>query len=362
MSAVAWLGLVAVVLAAAALAAWIVALAWAYCTVTAPPHKVVNTSFLVRRELGPYYVSVAAKIGEARERDQHGGVLYRQHPGAPAWLHPTKSAHHAFAHYERYLAEGRAADRAELLCVAEALVKGAVRQPDGTATWPYHSSFFPGQRVPWLSAMGQGQGIAVLCRAWEETGDAAFLDTAKSALGVFSRDVADGGVRCADPRRGVFFEEYAFHEEGRRHHTLNGMMAALFGVYDLWKAAGDEAARRIFDEGAAAIRANLAAFHFPFCSSYDLRHEHGQRPLFQARYNAVHVCHLRILAAMTGDGYFAAVADLWERTLTDTINRLRLASWYLGWKTADVALAVRRHGLVGGVGDNAARLLRRRAR
>lgn len=362
MTAGEWVAVGLAILPAGVLVGWLVALAWAYRTVTVPPSKTVNTSFLGERRLGPYYVSLLAKLGEARERDQHGGVLYRQHPRAMPWLHPTKSAHHALAHYERYLAEGRAEDREELLCVAEALVEGAVRQVDGTTTWPYHSSFFPGQRVPWLSAMGQGQAMAVLCRAWEESGDERFLATARSALGVFFKGIADGGVRCVDSRRGVFFEEYAFHEEGRQHHTLNGMMAALFGVYDLWKATKDEMARRVFEEGVTTIRANLTAYHFPFCSSYDLRHEHGQRPLFQARYHIVHVCHLRILAGMTGDGYFAGVADLWERTLTDRINRLRLASWYLGWKTADVAQAVRQYGFLRGITDNTARLLRRRGR
>ncbi len=359
MTAVGWVAVGAAIVVAGVLASWAGALVWAYRSVTVPPSKVVNTSYLNARRLGPYYVSLLAKLGEARERDQHGGVLYRQHPRGAPWLHPTKSAHHALAHYERYLAEGRAEDREELLRVAEALVRGAVRQADGTATWPYHATFFPDQRAPWLSAMGQGQAIAVLCRAWEESGDERFLATARSALGVFLKEIANGGVRCVDPRRGVFFEEYAFFEEGRQHHTLNGMMAALFGVYDLWKVTGDELPRRVFDEGVATIRGNLMAYHFPFCSSYDLRHEHGQRPLFQARYHIVHVCHLRILAGMTGDGYFAGVADVWERTLADRINRLRLASWYLGWKAGDVIGAARSYGVLRGLGDNAARLLRR---
>ncbi|GBE30110.1 hypothetical protein BMS3Bbin04_01136 [bacterium BMS3Bbin04] len=177
--------------------------------------------------------------------------------------------------------------------------------------------------------MAQGVIISVLARAYETTRDERYLELARKTMICFDRDVQDGGVRC-EAKRGVFYEEYAFVETNKQHHTLNGMLAALFGLYDLHKVCGDETARRLFDEGTATIRANLPAFDLQFITSYDLRHEYGEPPLLVSRYHQMHVGQLTILAGMTGDQYFQGVADVWDRKLMDPINRLRLTMWYGG--------------------------------
>jgi hypothetical protein len=48
---------------------------------------------------------------------------------------------------------------------------------------------------------------------------------------------------------------------------------------------------------------------------------------------------------MTGDDYFAGVADCWDRKLLDGVNRLRLSCWYVGWKWWDMRRKVREFGL-----------------
>jgi heparosan-N-sulfate-glucuronate 5-epimerase len=306
--------------------------------------KPICIDYIGRAELGPYYLGLSHKLDDAgRTVDETGAVVVRDASGRQ-WLHPVGTAHRAYAYYERYLEKRDESDRATFETIAMALIAGAEVQADGTLCWPYWIAGTRNQKLPWLSAMAQGQAIGVLCRAYQETRRPEFLAAARSALRAFCKDIGEGGVRCLDPQRGVFYEEYAYHEPGSQHHTLNGMTAALFGVYDLWKISGDNTARQIFDAGVATLRRNLAAFHFPFCSSYDLRYEHGQMVSFNPHYNSVHVAHLRVLAALAGDSYFSAVADLWDTTLRDSGNRLRLTLWYLRWQISEAGRLSREFG------------------
>lgn len=281
----------------------------------------IYLSYIGTDRLGPYYGSVLNKLKDkGKKLDANGAVIVRNRDGKE-WLSPISTAHMAFAYYERYLLEHRSEDKLAFLKVIDSLLASLVVQDDGTICWQYWLKYDKKQQVPWLSSMGQGEVIGVLARAYQETGDDKYLEVAKKALKVFDKDIEDGGVRFVDAKRGVFYEEYAFHEKNRQHHTLNGMMAALFCIHDLWKVSGSSDARRIFDTGAATIRSNLTAYHFPYCSSYDLRHEHGMPHWINPPYNAVHVAHLRILAKLTGDAYFEGVADIWNLTLKSRWNR-----------------------------------------
>ena len=194
--------------------------------------------------------------------------------------------------------------------------------------------------------MAQGQVVAVLCRAYQETNDGRYLDLAKRAAIPFSLDIKDGGVRSIDPVRGVFYEEYAFHEYNKQHHTLNGMLSALMGIYDLWKVTRHDHYRNIFDVGVQTIGNNLMSYDFPFCSSYDLRHEHGEYPMMQPRYNSVHVAHLKIMAKMTKNPYFETVSEKWNTKLQSKFNRLCYFIFYVTWKLKDLRNDVHNIGLV----------------
>jgi len=332
-----------------------------YCRHTKPLVYNTYTDWIAKPALGPYYMSVKRKLAIEYPRDDQGGLLVRHSPTGEWYYDPLTNAHRALGHYEEFCLTGDAIHRDEFLRWAENLKAHARLRQDGALAWEYHVKDYAGQKTPWLHAMAQGQGIMVLCRAWQETRKQEFLDAALAACQPFLLEVSEGGVRSTDPRRGVFYEEYAYHEENSQHHTLNGMMSALMGLHDLWKVSGEPWVRKLFDEGLETIRKNLNAYDFSFCSSYDLRHEHGQPlPFFQARYNSVHVAHLRILSVMAGDAYLAEVAGRWDRKLRNAADRLRLTAWYPRFKFNDMKKEIQLTGsLAKVIANNLFRLQRR---
>jgi hypothetical protein len=297
----------------------LVVLALYYKNETRRKETPIRLDYLNSDELGPYQLNTS-------EVEELSCEPVWEETDGNRWLHPVRTCHVANKHYRQYLDTGNDEHREHFLTLTEALIEDAEEDRDALI-WPYPLEYYPGQQVPWISAMAQGLVIAVLARAYECTKDDRYLELASKTMLTFERDVRDGGVRY-EAVRGIFYEEYAFVEMNKQHHTLNGMLAALFGLYDLHKVCGDETAKRLFDEGTATLRNNLPAFDMHFISSYDLRHEYGEPPLFLSRYHQMHVGQLTILSEMTGDPYFQGVADVWDRKLLDPVNRLRLTVWY----------------------------------
>ena len=324
-----------------------------YCRHTKPLVYKTCPGFIKKPQLGPYYVSVKRKLADYYPLDGQGGLLARHAPTGEWYYDPLTNAHRALGHYEVFVQTSDPRSRQEFLRWANNLKAHGRLREDGAMVWEYHIRDYAGQKTPWLHAMAQGQVIMVMCRAFQETQEQEFLNLALAASRPFLLDVSEGGVRSTDPYRGVFYEEYAYHEENKQHHTLNGMMSALMGLHDLWKVSREPWVRKLFDEGTQTIRRNLTAYDFPFCSSYDLRHEHGQPlPYFQSRYNSVHVTHLRILAAMTDDPFFALVAERWNQKLRDPFNRLCLTAWYPRFKLQDLRKEIRLTGSLSKVVAN----------
>lgn len=310
----------------------------------------IRLDYLDSDQLGPY------QVDRSEVEELSGDPVWSETDGV-RWLHPVRTCHVANKQYRLYLDTGIDEHRDHFLALTEALIEHG-EEDRGALVWPYPLTYYPGQQVLWLCAMAQGLIITVLARAYETTQDEHYLELARKTMVTFERDVRDGGVRY-EATRGVFYEEYAFVEENKQHHTLNGMLAALFGLYDLHKVCGDETAKRLFDEGVATLRANLTAFDQHFLSSYDLRHEYGEPPLFLARYHQRHVGQLTILAKMTGDPYFQGVADSWDRKLLDPVNRLRLTLWYGGYLSRELKKQYAEEGVQGLTGKLTNRIMSR---
>lgn len=316
-----------------------------YRNYTLPKDYNIITDYIHTDELGPYYVSLSEKLVEYPDRCEKGGILLTDYWTGNLYFAPIKNVHYIMALYERYIKKRDDKDKITMIQVSDALLSHKSEQEDGTYVWPHKQQTFDGQKVPWLHGMAQGLIIAALLRVYELTNNDKYLSASRATLKSFQKSIRKGGVRSDDTKNGVFYEEYAFWEKNRQNHTLNGMMAALFGIYDFWKVTRDESAHLLFEEGVRTIRKNLMRYDFPFCSSYDLRHEKGEKHIFNTRYNAVHVAHLTILSVMTGDKYFEGVAKCWDKKLRDRINRLRVVFYYLKWKFYDIVENIKWRGV-----------------
>jgi heparosan-N-sulfate-glucuronate 5-epimerase len=179
-----------------------------------------------------------------------------------------------------------------------------------------------GLRAPWPSAMAQGRGISVLTRAWQCTSEERYIEGARRALVAFSAPAERGGI--ADNCDGrITYEEYPAQPAP---HVLNGMIFALFGVWDLVRAqAHDERAAAIFEAGVATVEALLPRYDTGWWSLYDLYHLEVASPPnpCTAHYHDIHVKQLRVMHAITGRDAFGAFARRWAAYENGVAGRLR---------------------------------------
>ena len=145
--------------------------------------------------------------------------------------------------------------------------------------------------TPWLSAMAQGQCASLLVRLYRETGEDAFSEGARRALGPMELASSDGGVRALLDER-PFPEEYPTDPPS---FVLNGALFSLWGYFDVWRGLGDEAARGAFVDGADTLVENLHRWDTGFWSRYDL-YPHRIVNVASPFYHRLHIDQLRATA------------------------------------------------------------------
>jgi hypothetical protein len=170
--------------------------------------------------------------------------------------------------------------------------------------------------------MAQGRVLSVLTRAWQCTSDEKYIGSARRGLASFSVPIERGGV--VDAYDGwTTYEEYPARPAP---HVLNGMIFALFGLWDMVRADPDEArAAEIFEHGAATVEALLPLYDTGWWSLYDLYHLEvpTSRNPTTAHYHDIHIKQLRVMHAITGREPFAGFARRWADYEDGWARRLR---------------------------------------
>ncbi|RUS71622.1 hypothetical protein EGW08_020614 [Elysia chlorotica] len=169
----------------------------------------------------------------------------------------------------------------------------------------------------WYSAMGQGQALSVLARAFFMTGHKPYLDAAARGLQPFEVDSSQGGVKAVFFNRYVWYEEYPTQPSS---FVLNGFIYSLLGVYDFKEVAqGKEkvTAERIYQAGMSSLKAMLMMYDSGVGTLYDLRHVVIGIEPNRARwdYHTTHIELLMQLATIDGDPLFKNTHKRWQRYL-----------------------------------------------
>ena len=233
--------------------------------------------------------------------------------------YPITIGQYALAVFHTWLRSSRQDDQRRFLRLADWFVEHQAQ--DGC--W-YAQIEMPLYRLraPWPSAMAQGRGLSVLTRAWQCTSDERYIDGARRALAAFSVPVARGGIMDAYDSR-ITYEEYPAQPAP---HVLNGMIFALFGVWDLVRAQPDDArAAEIFERGMGSVEALLPLYDTGWWSLYDLYHLELATPRnpCTAHYHEIHIKQLAIMHAITGREPFDAFARRWAAYQDGWTGRLR---------------------------------------
>ena len=175
----------------------------------------------------------------------------------------------------------------------------------------------------WYSAMGQGQAISLLSRVYQYTKDDRYLDAALKATIVFSRKSLENGVK-ADLFGMPWYEEYPTQPPS---FVLNGFMFSLFGLYDLWKIAGDMRganAKQLFLEGFKTLENMIPLYDNGHGTYYDLRHISmpGISPnRARWQYHRVHLEQLTALLSIRESKILDEVLKRWVGYVSGILSR-----------------------------------------
>ena len=171
-----------------------------------------------------------------------------------------------------------------------------------------------GYKTYTVSSMGQGEAISVLLRAYQNTNEKKWLDSAKKALDFMIIPVHQGGTLLIEGNDYIF-EEYPGDNEKRS--VLNGWIFSLFGIYDYLKIFEDDKANSIYMESIQTLKRHLQDYDLGYWSYYD---KNGR--IASPAYHNLHIALLKTLSNITDDKYFNNIAIKWNEYEKNTYYRL----------------------------------------
>lgn len=179
----------------------------------------------------------------------------------------------------------------------------ATRDPRLGVRWEHGYDWPPnGLRAPWISAMTQATAMAVMARAWNASGDSAYLRLAHGALRSFELDERAGGVVKRIAPGVAVYQDFP----GERYVVLDGWVSAVAGVTEYARVSGDTAALRVAEEGRRSLAALLPCFHGRFGVYYSSRRDLTSPGYFEHAWNS-----LRYLARYAPE--LRPTVATWER-------------------------------------------------
>ncbi|XP_025407635.1 D-glucuronyl C5-epimerase [Sipha flava] len=175
----------------------------------------------------------------------------------------------------------------------------------------------------WLSAMGQGQAISLLSRAFFHSGgNELYLKTAHAALKPFKILSKNGGVLSEFMNLYPWYEEYPTVPP---IFILNGFMYSLIGLYDLFSLAPNNSqvsqeAYLLWKQGMTSLKKMLPLYDMGSRSAYDLRHVTLDIAPNIARwdYHATHINQLLLLETLDNATVIHTTAKRWISYMNGT--------------------------------------------
>jgi len=276
-------------------------------------------------ELGEYYMPFLAKADYSGHYDSRGIPMLDYHGAIGLQYNPIAIAQYGLGNYNYFRRTGSQERKDKFLNVADWLVENLEETVYGTKIWYHHFDweYRDTLKAPWYSALAQGQGISMLVRAYDETGEDKYLKAAEEAFGTFTLDMKKGGVVYTDDDGDVWFEEYLVDPPT---HILNGFIWASWGIYDYWLATKDPIASELFSSAVKTLASNLKNYDIGFWSLYE---QSGTRikMIASSFYHSLHIIQLRVFYKITGKQIFRRYANRWLRFKNNPIKR-RIANIY----------------------------------
>lgn len=225
------------------------------------------------------------------------------------WNHPTRQATQGLQFLGAYRLSGDGANIALAERNADYLL-GRASRIDGALWFAFDFPWDDGDATPiqppWYSGLTQAKALSLFSRLAQLTGKDRWRAAAAATFASFEapRRAGHPWVTFVDDIGQTWIEEYPDGDQA--DVVLNGHIAAIFCLWDYWRATASPAAESLIWRAAAAVKAHLHEFRRPGAPSYYGLRFHA----VHAAYHAAHIEQLRILAEITNDPWFAQQAEV----------------------------------------------------
>jgi heparosan-N-sulfate-glucuronate 5-epimerase len=283
-------------------------------------------------DLGPYYMDFSRKADYAGIHDANGIPMLDYRGDIGPQYNPIAIAQWGLGNYNLFCQNKDPERRERFLAVANWLCSRLEQNVQGIFVWNHRFDweYRTPLKAPWYSGLGQGQGISLLVRAYQATGNEVYRAIADKAFASFLTPVSNGGVTVTDENGNIWFEEYIVSPPT---HILNGFIWAAWGVYDYFLATKNVDARSLFQNAVITLHKNLERYDLGFWSLYE---QSGTRlPMVASPfYHRLHIVQLQIMHMLTGEEIFSEYASRWESYIRSRIKCGRALFYKSAFKLA----------------------------
>jgi heparosan-N-sulfate-glucuronate 5-epimerase len=285
-------------------------------------HTITNCQISSRPEkLGQYYLDFSSKVDYPGNFDLNGIPLY-SHMGQPHFYHPIVICQYAFGLFEEFYRSEMKINfyRDKFLKQAEWLVENSIEWRKNGRIWhllydiPEYNL-----KIPWLSALSQGEAISVLTRANQITSDEKYLTIAEQALSPFEVSAKDGGL-LNDFEGNIIYEEYP--SPNKTNGVLNGFIFSLLGLFDLILSTKSSRAESLFKDGISSLMKLIQYYDIKYWTRYYL-FDYPNKYSSSFTYHRLVTEQIKVLYLITGEKIFNAYFIRWNNFSNKFVNKMK---------------------------------------
>ena len=185
----------------------------------------------------------------------------------------------------------------------------AVQNQLANGAWDNFSFIYPDYP---FGAMCQGEAASLLVRAYSETGDRCYLDSAIKAIDYMITPVENGGTLL------VKDNDYILLEYMHKAPVLNGWIFALFGLYDVLLVYKKEEYKKMYECSLDTIARYIQAYDKGYWSLYNT-----DGAVASEFYHKLHIAQMQALSQISDNEVFRTYYDKWTQDVNKLSRRIR---------------------------------------
>jgi hypothetical protein len=267
-------------------------------------HKVSLKSFTKENILSSYYIDLNyfLKLSKHYTRIVYDGnsiplFIY----DAPLGLkyNPTTISLHAIVSYQ-------AGDYLKFFKYTQWLLEHAENLHHSNRKMVFIEFPFPPRAYKpyWASGMTQGLVASTMVRAYIITGNEGYLTCAQSLIEGMLTPIDEGGCLFVEGDN-VWIEEYPLEKPPK--HVLNGLIFAMFGLYDVYLITQNTEYYRTFKKVFLTLEKNIKLYDLYLWSRYDV----SPRNIADESYHLLNTTLVYTIAKLENSLRLTKVAKRW---------------------------------------------------